>query len=61
MNKKTFDQEIAVCRKLYKRSRGCKWGKCADCGAVPLLYKLNKKIVVEEKKDVKKLKNFYLT
>ncbi|MEK7598796.1 MAG: hypothetical protein AAB487_03605 [Patescibacteria group bacterium] len=57
MNKKTFDREIAVCRKLYKKDKGCKWGKCFDCGTIPLLYKLYKGKILENKKEIKKLKN----
>ena len=46
-----------MCRKLYKKSKGCKWGKCADCGVVPLLYKLYKGEVIENKRDVNKFRN----
>lgn len=60
ISKKTFDKEIEICQKLFKKSKGCKWGKCKDCGAVPLLYKLRSGIVIEKKKDVKKLKKAYL-
>jgi len=45
-----------MCRKLYKKNQGCNWGKCADCGVVPLLYKLYKRKLIEDKKEVKKLK-----
>lgn len=57
MNKKNFDQEIAMCRKLYKKSKGYNWGKCADCGVVLLLHKLYKGEVIDNKKEVKKLKS----
>ncbi|MFA6383270.1 MAG: hypothetical protein WCX17_02505 [Parcubacteria group bacterium] len=57
---KIFDYEIAMCRKLYKKTRGCQWGKCKDCGVVPLLYKLHSGLLVDKKKDVAKLKKAYL-
>lgn len=57
MNKEIFDREIAMCRKLYKKNKGCNWGKCDDCGVVPLFYKLHKGEIIEDKKEVKKLKN----
>ncbi len=57
IKKEIFDREIAMCRKLYKKSKGCKWGKCADCGVVPFLYKIYKEELVEDKKDVKTLKD----
>lgn len=61
ITKKIFDKEIAMCRKLYKKSKGCQWGKCKDCGVVPLLYKLHSGLVVENKKDIKKLKARFLS
>ena len=57
ISKKIFDQEIAMCKKLFKEKKGCNWGKCKDCGVIPLLYKLQSGIIIENKKDVKKLKN----
>ena len=49
-----------MCGKLYKKSRGCNWGKCKDCGVIPLLYKLHTGLVVENKKDTGKLKKSIL-
>jgi hypothetical protein len=60
ITKKIFNAEIAMCRKLYKKSKGCQWGKCKDCGVVPLLYKLHSGLLVDKKKDVAKLKKAYL-
>lgn len=57
---KIFDSEIAMCNRLHKKSRGCNWGKCKDCGVIPLLYKLHTGLVVENKKDAEKLKKAYL-
>jgi hypothetical protein len=60
ITKKIFDSEIAMCRKLNKKSKGCQWGKCKDCGAVPLLYKLHSGLLVDNKKDIAKLKKVFL-
>lgn len=59
--KKIFDAEIAICRKLHKKSKGCRWGKCQDCGVIPLLYKLHKGLLIEKKKDISKLKKSILS
>jgi len=58
--KKIFDQEILMCKKLFKERKGCNWGKCKDCGVIPLLYKLRSGLLIERKVDIKKLKNKYL-
>ncbi|MFA6974039.1 MAG: hypothetical protein WC238_04875 [Parcubacteria group bacterium] len=60
INKKIFDSEIVMCHKLSKEKKGCNWGKCTDCGVVPLLYKLHSGLVAEKKADIKKLKNNFL-
>ncbi|PIP27030.1 MAG: hypothetical protein COX30_04120 [Candidatus Moranbacteria bacterium CG23_combo_of_CG06-09_8_20_14_all_39_10] len=57
MNKKTFEKEIGMCRELFKKQKGCNWGKCQDCAVIPLLYKLYEGEVVEDKREVKKLKD----
>jgi hypothetical protein len=49
--KKTFDREIELCRMLTRENKGgCGWGKCKDCGVIPLLIKLHKGELLEEKK-----------
>lgn len=60
ITKKIFDQEIAICKKLYKKYKGCNWGKCKNCGAMPLLYKLHKGKIVENENDVRNLKKKFL-
>lgn len=60
ITKKIFDSEIVMCQKLSKEKKGCNWGRCKDCGVVPLLYKLHSGLVVEKKADVAKLKKAYL-
>lgn len=59
ISKAVYDQEIFLCKKLNRESKGkgCGWGKCKDCGVVPLLYKLHKEILIEDKQklaDIKK-------
>lgn len=57
IDKEVFDQEIALCRKLtIEKSGGCGWGKCADCGVVPLLFKLHKGELLEDNEVKKKKK-----
>jgi len=55
-----FKREVALCRKLSQERKGCNWGKCKDCGVIPLLYKLNRGISLEDNKDIAGLKSEYL-
>lgn len=57
INKKTFDKEIGMCQGLFKKQKGCNWGSCTECAVIPLLYKLHKGEVIEDKEEVKKLKD----
>jgi hypothetical protein len=58
MNKNIFDKEIKLCRRLSKENKGkCNWGKCEDCGVVPLLYKLHRGELLEDANDIKNIKN----
>ena len=57
ISKTVFEREIALCQKLSKKDKKCNWGKCKDCGVIPLLYKLHKGILVEDKKELEKLKS----
>lgn len=56
MNEEFFEKELAMCRKLHREQKGCHWGKCADCGVIPLLYKLHKGIIIEKEEEIKKVK-----
>ena len=57
IKKDVFAWEIALCRKLAKKNSGkCGWGKCKDCGVVPLLYKLHKGKLLEDPKEILKAK-----
>jgi hypothetical protein len=55
ISKSVFEREIKLCQKLNKESKGkgCNWGRCKTCGVIPLLYKLYKGILVEDKKELK--------
>lgn len=61
IKKSVFDREILLCKQLSKKQKGCAWGKCQDCAVIPLLYKLHKGEVIENKKEVKQLKDKILT
>jgi hypothetical protein len=58
ISKNVFEREIFLCQKLNRESKNksCKWGKCKNCGVIPLLYKLHKGILIENKKEVLELK-----
>jgi len=58
IKKDVFDREIAICRNLSKENRRkCGWGKCQDCGVIPLLYKLHKGQLLEDSVEITKVKN----
>jgi len=53
IKKPVFDREVLLCRQLAKENKGkCGWGKCRDCGVVPLLWKLHKGGLLEDKKEI---------
>ncbi len=57
IKKSVFKREIALCRKLAKKHKGkCGWGKCKDCGVIPLLYKLHKGQLLEDPKEISEVK-----
>lgn len=52
-----FNREIGMCQKLAKENKGgCNWGKCKNCGVIPLLYKLHKGVLIEDKKELAELR-----
>jgi len=58
INKEVFEKEIELCKKLSKENKGkCGWGKCKDCGVLLLLRKLYKGELIEDKDEIKKIKN----
>lgn len=58
IRKEVFGREIKLCQMLSKEHRGkCGWGKCKDCGVVPLLIKLYKGQLLEKPSEIKKAKS----
>jgi len=56
-NKETFEKEIAMCQELSKKNNGkCNWGECEKCGVIPLLFKLGRGKLYEDKGEIDKLK-----
>ncbi|MFA5130898.1 MAG: hypothetical protein WC467_00565 [Patescibacteria group bacterium] len=51
-----YKKETKMCARMFKEKQGCAWGKCATCGVVPLLYKLETGSVVDNEEDIKALK-----
>lgn len=57
IKKDVFERELALCKMLYKKNKGkCGWGKCKDCGVIPLLVKLHKGELLEKPSEIKKAK-----
>jgi len=58
IKKEVFDREVALCKKLAKENKGkCGWGRCRDCGVIPLLHKLYKGKLLEKPSEIKKAKS----
>ncbi|HAR99891.1 MAG: hypothetical protein US57_C0015G0014 [Candidatus Moranbacteria bacterium GW2011_GWC2_37_73] len=57
ISKETFETEIAICKKHFQKKQCCAWGKCENCGVLPLLQKLYKDEIIDEKEAVTKYKN----
>ncbi|MEI6529416.1 MAG: hypothetical protein WCN88_03400 [Candidatus Falkowbacteria bacterium] len=51
-----YKKETKTCAKMFEEKQGCAWGRCETCGVVPLLYKLETGVVVDDMEDLKKLK-----
>ena len=57
MEEETFEKEIATCKELSKKNGGkCNWGECEKCGVIPLLYKLGKGKLYEDRDEIKKIR-----
>jgi hypothetical protein len=53
VKKAIFEREIQLCRQLSEENKGkCGWGKCKNCGVVPLLWKLNKGELLDDKNEM---------
>jgi len=58
IKKEVFNREIALCKMLSKKNKGkCGWGRCKDCGVIPILYKLHKGQLLENPIKITKIKN----
>jgi len=58
ISRETFEKEIKMCQELaYKNGGKCQWGECDKCGVIPFLYKLYEGKFLEDKKEIKDLKN----
>lgn len=56
ISQEVFEKEVSMCRQLFHEKGGCNWGRCEDCGVIPLLYKLAKGEVYETPEEVSALK-----
>jgi hypothetical protein len=56
LESKIFNSEIAMCQKHFQKKGKCKWGECAKCGVIPLLFKLGKGELYEDEKEITNLK-----
>ena len=57
IKREVFKREIALCQMLSKKHRRkCGWGKCKDCGVIPLLYKLHRGHLLEKPADLAKIR-----
>jgi hypothetical protein len=52
-----YKKETKMCAQMFKEKQGCAWGRCAECGVIPLLYKFETGVAVENDDEIKKLKN----
>lgn len=58
IHKEVFRRELALCRELSRENGGkCGWGKCKDCGVIPLLYKLHEGRLLEDSDEIKRAKD----
>lgn len=57
LTEEVFNREISMCKKLHRENGGkCCWGKCAECGVIPLLYKLRHGRLYEKEDEIRELK-----
>lgn len=61
ISKAVFDRETELCKMLSKENKGkCGWGKCKNCGVVPLLVKLHQGVLLEKDEEIANARNKYL-
>jgi hypothetical protein len=60
ISKETFDIEISLCQKMFKKKASCAWGKCENCAVPLLLQKMYKGEIIEKEEAVAEFKaNFF--
>lgn len=53
ISKEVYNREIELCKKLTSENGGsCGWGKCKECGVVPLLVKLYEGKLLEKDTEI---------
>jgi len=58
ISKEVFDREVELCKMLSKDNKGkCGWGKCKDCGTIPLLFKLHQGVLLEKDEEIANVRN----
>jgi hypothetical protein len=61
ISKEVFDREMELCKMLSKENKGkCGWGKCKDCGIIPLLVKLHQGVLLEKNEEIASARKKYL-
>jgi len=51
-----YKKETKTCARLFKERQGCRWGKCENCGVVPLLYKFETGEIIKDDAEIKALR-----
>ena len=53
-----YTRELNLCERLSSENDGeCGWEICKNCDVAPLLHKLHKGVLLEDPKDIKKMKD----
>lgn len=55
MDQVVFEKELLMCKKLHHERKGCHWGKCTNCGVIPLLHKVHKGVILEDAEEIRKM------
>jgi len=57
ISKELFQKEIDIYKQLSKENGNkCNWGECDNCCVIPLLYKKQKGILLEDEQEIKYIK-----
>lgn len=56
ISKKTFDEEIEMCKRHFLKNGKCAWGKCENCGVPLLLKKLYLGEIIDDAEAVQQFK-----